>query len=150
MKIISKLAGGLTKGRTKSDLSEATLFLAYFQGFPADKRGSKKIEITSYTGYKVEVNFETEPSMEILSVNVKKKGEDTVIERIPDVIIELKNCDIEKDSQLYVEIIISAMSITAQSISNHTNTFALPKKSFINFDLLPLSLVGKIPNLFQE
>jgi hypothetical protein len=118
----------------------------YFKGFSADKRGNKKIEITSSTGDKVEVNFEPVPSLEILSVNGKKKGEDIVIDGTQDVVIELKNGDIEKDSQLYVEIIISAMSIKAQShlfISNPTNTLVIPKESFVNFDMSPLPLVGK-------
>lgn len=118
----------------------------YFQGFPADKKGNKKVEITSSSGDKVEVNFESLPGLEILTVNGKKKDEDIIIDGTQDVVIELKNGDIDKDSQLYVEIIVSAMSIKAQThlfVSDATNRLVIPKESFTNFEQSPLPLIEK-------
>jgi hypothetical protein len=118
----------------------------YFQGFSADKRGNKKVEITSSSGDKVEVNFEPLPSLEILSVNGKSKNEDIIIDGKEDVIIELKNGDIDKDSQLYVEIIVSAMSLKAQAhlfVSDATNKLVIPKEAFKNFDMSPLPIIKK-------
>lgn len=206
MKIISKLAGGLVKGKSKSDLSEAAIAVTYysnlvpnynldfvtktegwetcgdgvsvvffnyngigltdtdgdvklegekleeaglgtyFQGFPADKRGNKKVEISSSSGDKVTINFEPLPSLEILTVNGKSKSEDIIIDGKEDVIIELKNGDVDPGSQLYVEIIISAMSIKAQThlfISEATNRLVIPKESFTNFDMSPLPIIEK-------
>ncbi len=116
----------------------------YFQGYPASKRGKKKVEITSSSGDKVEVNFEPLPSLEILTVNGKKKNEDIIIDGTEDVIIELKNGDLDKDSQLYVEIIVSAMSLKAQThlfISDATNKLVIPKEAFTNFEQSPLPII---------
>lgn len=118
----------------------------YFQGYPASKRGKKKVEITSSSGDKVKVNFEPLPSLEILTVNGKKKDEDIIIDGTEDVIIELKNGDLDKDSQLYVEIIVSAMSLKAQThlfISDATNKLVIPKEAFTNFEQSPLPIIEK-------
>ena len=206
MKIISKIAGGLVKGKAKSDLSETSIMVmynsnmvpnhnldfvtktegwetcgegvsvvffnnegigltdtdgdvkvdgqkleeaglgTYFQGFPAAKRGNKKVEITSSSGDKVEINFEPLPSLEILTVNGKKKDEDIIIDGTEDVVIELKNGDVDKNSQLFVEIIISAMSIKAQThlfITDATNRLVIPRESFTNFEQSPLPIIDK-------
>lgn len=118
----------------------------YYQGFPADERGNKKVEITSSNGDKVEVNFEPLPALEILTVNGKTKDEDIVIDGSEDVIIELKDGDLDKDAQLYVNIVISAMSMkvnTTLFISDATNKIVIPKEAFKNYANSPLPIIDK-------
>ncbi|WP_298878886.1 hypothetical protein [uncultured Polaribacter sp.] len=118
----------------------------YFQGFSADKRGTQKVEVTSSNGGKVNVNIEPAAALEIVSVNGISKGGDIIIDGTKDVVIELKNGDADPDSKIYVEMIISAMSLKVQTHlfpSKATNTIVIPKESFKNFENSPLPLVKK-------
>ena len=118
----------------------------YFQGFSADKRGTQTIEVTSSSGDKVNVSLEPAAALEIVSVNGTPKGGDIIIDGTKDVVIELKGGDADLDSELYVEIIISAMSLKVQSHlypSKASNTIVIPKESFKNFENSPLPIVKK-------
>ncbi|WP_347172858.1 hypothetical protein [Polaribacter uvawellassae] len=118
----------------------------YFQGFPADKRGTQTVEVTSSSGDKVTVVLEPIAPLEIVSVNGVKKGGDIIIDGTKDVVIELKGGDADPDSELYVDIVISAMSLKVNSNlfpSKATNTIVIPKESFKNFENSPLPIVKK-------
>ena len=118
----------------------------YFQGFSADKRGTQQVEVTSSSGSKVTVNIEPAAPLEIISVNGIEKGGDIIIDGTKDVVIELKGGDADLDSELYVEMIISAMSLKVQSHlypSKATNTIVVPKEAFKNFENSPLPIIKK-------
>ena len=118
----------------------------YFQGFSADKRGTQQVEVTSSSGSKVTVNIEPAAPLEIISVNGIEKGGDIIIDGTKDVVIELKGGDADLDSKLYVEMIISAMSLKVQSHlypSKATNTIVVPKEAFKNFENSPLPIIKK-------
>ena len=118
----------------------------YFQGFSPDKRGPQTVEVTSSTGDKVTVVLEPVAPLEIISVNGVKKGGDIIIDGTEDVVIELEGGDTDLDSELYVDIVISAMSLKVNSNlipSKATNTITIPKESFKNFENSPLPIVKK-------
>lgn len=118
----------------------------YFQGFSRDKRGTQKVEVTSTSGDKIMVNIEPAAPLEILTINGVAKGGDIIIDGTKDVIIELKGGDTDPNSELYVEIIISAMSLKVQTHlypSKATNKIVIPKESFKNFEQSPLPIVKK-------
>ena len=118
----------------------------YFQGFSADKRGKQTVEISSSSGDKVTVALEPVAPIEIISVNGVKKGGDIIIDGTEDVVIELKGGDADPNSELFVDIIISAMSLKVNSNLlplKATNTIVIPKESFKNFENSPLPIVKK-------
>ena len=118
----------------------------YFHGFSADKRGTQNVEITSSTGDKVAISIEPAKPLEIISVNGVKKGGDIIIDGTKDVVIELKGGDTDPDSVLFVDMIISAMSLKVQTNlypSKSGNTIVIPKESFKNFENSPLPIVKK-------
>ena len=118
----------------------------YFQGFSPDIRGTQTVEVTSSTGDKVTVSIEPAAALEIVSVNGIEKGGDIIIDGTKDVVIELKGGDADPDSELYVEMIISAMSLKVQTHlypSKATNTIVIPKESFKNFEQSPLPIIKK-------
>ncbi|MEO9572209.1 MAG: hypothetical protein ABJH82_00430 [Polaribacter sp.] len=118
----------------------------YFQGFSPDKRGTQSVEVTSSSGDKVTVNIEPATPLEILSVNGIAKGGDIKIDGTKDVVIELKGGDADPNSELYVEMIISAMSLKVQTHlypSKATNTITIPKEAFKNFENSPLPIIKK-------
>ena len=118
----------------------------YFQGFSPDKRGTQTVDITSSAGNKVNIVLEPVTPLEIVSVNGVPKGGDIIIDGTEDVVIELKGGDADLDSELYVDIVISAMSLKVNSNlipSKATNTITIPKESFKNFENSPLPLVKK-------
>ena len=118
----------------------------YFQGYGSDKRGNKVIEVTSSSGDKVNITIEPAAPLEIVSVNGIPKGGDIIITGKEDVIIELKGGDADPNSELYVEMIISAMSLKVQTHlfpSKATNRIVIPKESFKNFENSPLPVIKK-------
>ena len=118
----------------------------YFQGFSPDKRGTQEVEITSSNGGKVNVTLDPVAPLKIISVNGVKKGGDIIIDGTEDVVIELEGGDTDLDSELYVDIVISAMSLKVNSNlipSKATNTITIPKESFKNFENSPLPIVKK-------
>ena len=118
----------------------------YFQGYGSDKRGNQTVEVTSSNGDKVVVNLEPAAPLEIVSINGVEKGGDIIIDGTKDITIELKGGDADPDSELYVEFIISAMSLKVQSHlfpSKATNTIVIPKESFKNFENSPLPIIKK-------
>lgn len=119
---------------------------SYFEGFSADKRGTQTVEVTSSSGDKVNIEIEPAAALEIVSVNGIPKGGDIIIDGTKDVIIELKGGDTDLDSELYVEMIISAMTLKAQThlyLSKPTNTIVIPKEAFKNFENSPLPIIKK-------
>ncbi|MFK8058919.1 MAG: hypothetical protein AB8B78_02405, partial [Polaribacter sp.] len=121
-------------------------FGTYFQGFSPDKRGTQTVEVTSSNGDKATVTIEPAAPLEIISVNGLPKGGDIIIDGTKDVVIELKGGDTDPDSELYVEMIISAMSLKVQTHlfpSKATNTITIPKESFKNFEQSPLPIIKK-------
>ena len=118
----------------------------YFQGFSADKRGTQTVDISSSSGDKISINIAPASPLEIVSVNGVSKGGDIIIDGTKDVVIELKGGDADPDSELYVEMIISAMTLKVQSHlypSKATNTITIPKESFKNFENSPLPIIKK-------
>ena len=118
----------------------------YFQGFSPDKRGMQTLEVTSSSGDKVAIKLEPAAALEIVSVNGVAKGGDIIIDGTKDVVIELKGGDVDPDSELYVEMIISAMSLKVQTHlypSKATNTILIPKESFKSFEQSPLPIIKK-------
>ena len=118
----------------------------YFQGFSASKRGTQSVDISSSSGDKISINIAPASPLEIVSVNGVSKGGDIIIDGTKDVVIELKGGDADPDSELYVEMIISAMTLKVQSHlypSKATNTITIPKESFKNFENSPLPIIKK-------
>jgi hypothetical protein len=118
----------------------------YFQGFPADKRGTQTLEVTSSSGDIVSLKMIPAAPLEIISVNGIPKGGDIIIDGTQDVTIELKGGDSDPDSPLFVEMIVSAMSLKVQTHlypSKATNTIVVPKESFKNFAQSPLPIIKK-------
>lgn len=118
----------------------------YFHGFSPDKRGTQNVVINSSDGDLVDMKIEPAAPLEIISVNGFKKGEDIIIDGTKDVVIELKGGDADPDSELYVEMIITAMSLKVQSHlypSKATNKIIIPKESFKNFENSPLPIRKK-------
>lgn len=119
---------------------------SYFKGFDASKRGVKKVEVTSSSGDQVTINIEPAKPIEILSVNGISKGGDIIIDGTKDVTIELKGAETDLESELYVEMIISAMSLKVQThlyAAKTANTIVIPKEAFKNFENSPLPIVKK-------
>ncbi|PWG04604.1 hypothetical protein [Polaribacter aquimarinus] len=147
---LNKTGIGLTDTDGEVKLNGAKLEKAgmgtYFQGFSADKRGTQIIEVTSSNGDKVLVNIEPAKPLEIISVNGVEKGGDIIIDGTKDVVIELKGGDADPDSELFVEMIISAMSLKVQTHlypSKAVNRIVIPKESFKNFENSPLPIIKK-------
>lgn len=118
----------------------------YFKGYGADKRGPKQIQVTSSTGDNVDITIEPAAPLEIISVNGVKKGGDIIITGKEDIVIELKGGDADPNSELYVEMIISAMSLKVQSHlfpSKPTNRIVIPKEALKNFENSPLPIIKK-------
>jgi len=118
----------------------------YFQGFSPEKRGNKNITITSSDGSKVSVDVAPVAPIEIISVNGVEKGGDIILDGTKDVTIELKGVEADLDSEIYVEMVINAMSIKAQTYlfkAPTKNTIIVPKESFKNFEQSPLPIVEK-------
>lgn len=125
---------------------EAAGMGTYFQGFSASKRGTQSVEVTSSSGDKVTVKLEPAAPLEIISVNGVKKGGDIIIDGTKDVVIELNGGDADPNSELFVEMVISAMSLKVQTHlfpSKATNRIVIPKESFKNFENSPLPIVEK-------
>ncbi|MGJ8745937.1 hypothetical protein [Polaribacter sp.] len=72
----------------------------YFQGFSADQRETKKIEVTSSSEDIVSVEIEPAAPLEFISVNGMEKRGDIIIDGTKDVIIELKGGDTDLDSDV--------------------------------------------------
>lgn len=119
---------------------------SYFYGFSPDKRGTQKVVINSSNGDLVDIEIEQAAPLEIISVNGVAKGGDIIIDGTKDIVIELKDGDVDPNSELYVEMIISAMSLKVQSHlfpSKATNKIVIPKEAFKNFENSPLPIVKK-------
>ena len=119
---------------------------SYYYGFSPDKRGTQKVIINSSNGDVVDIEIEQAAPLEIISVNGVAKGGDIIIDGTKDLVIELKGGDADPDSELYVEMIISAMSLKVQSHlypSKATNKIVVPKEAFKNFENSPLPIIKK-------
>lgn len=118
----------------------------YFQGSSPDKRGTQKVVINSSDGDLLDIEIEQAAPLEIISVNGIPKGGDIIIDGKSDVVIELKGGDTDPNSELYVEMIITAMSLKVQSHlypSKATNKIVVPKEAFKNFENSPLPILKK-------
>lgn len=119
---------------------------SYFQGFSSDKRGTQRVEITSSSGDKINIDIAPAAPLEIISVNGVPKGGDIIIDGTKDVVIELKGGDADPNSEIFIEMIINAMSLKVPTHlypSKAKNTIVVPKESFKNFENSPLPIVKK-------
>lgn len=129
---------------------------SYFLGFPASKNATQNFEITSSNGNKVNVSLEPSIPLEIISVNGVPKGGDIVLDGTKDVTIELKGVEDDLDSEIFVELVVSAMSMKVQTYlfkAPTKNTIVVPKEAFKNYEqpLLPIVkkntlIVGRVKN----
>ena len=118
----------------------------YFHGFPKDKKGTQNVEITSSDGSKVNVNLEPATPLEILTVNGEPKGGEIILDGTKDITIELKGVEDDEDSEIFVELVVSAMSMKAQSYlfrAPTKNTIVVPKEAFKNYEQSLLPLIKK-------
>lgn len=119
---------------------------SYYYGFNSDKRGTQKVEVNSSNGDILNIEIEQAAPLEIISINGVAKGGDIIIDGTKDLVIELKGGDTDPNSELYVEMIISAMSLKVQSHlfpSKATNKIIVPKEAFKNFENSPLPIIKK-------
>lgn len=116
---------------------------SYFKGFPPSENGTQNFEITSSNGDKVNVSLEPSVPLEIISVNGVPKGGDIILDGTKDVTIELKGVEDDLDSEIFVELVVSAMSMKVQTYlfkAPTKNTIVVPKEAFKNYEqpLLPI------------
>ena len=119
---------------------------SYFQGFPASENKTQNFEITSSNGDKVNVSLEPSVPLEIISVNGVPKGGDIIIDGTKDVTIELKGVEDDLDSEIFVELVVSAMSMKVQTYlfkAPTKNTIVVPKEAFKNYEQSLLPIIKK-------
>jgi hypothetical protein len=112
----------------------------FFHGFKPEKRGNKTVKITSSNGNVAEVTVKPAAPLEIISVDGKAKGEEIVIDGLKDVVIELKNGDVDLKSNLHVQLISKIMGtpiIFDLIVTKPKNTIYIPKEAFKNFEGSP-------------
>ena len=115
----------------------------YYHGFSPDKRGSKKVKITSTNGNEVNIDVKPAESLEIISVDGKGKDEEIVIDGSKDIRIELKNGDADPKSNLHVQLLGSITGtrvIYDIIVTKARNSIYIPKEAFKNYEGSPAPL----------
>ncbi len=112
----------------------------YFHGFSPEKRGNKKVLITSSNGDNIELEIEPAQSLEILSIDGLPKGEVAELDGSKDIVVELANGDADPKSQLHVQLVCKLMGtpiIYDLLVTQAKNKIVIPKESFYNFEGSP-------------
>jgi hypothetical protein len=119
---------------------------SYFKGFSPSENKTQNFEITSSNGNKVNVSLEPSVPLQIISVNGLPKGGDIILDGTKDVTIELNGVEDDLDSEIYVELVVSAMSLKVQTYlfkAPTKNTIVVPKEAFKNYEQSLLPIIKK-------
>lgn len=117
----------------------------FFHGFSPSERGTKTVKISSSNGDEVELEVSPAATLEILSVDGIRKGEEVIIDGTKDITIELKNGDADPKSNLHVQLVCKLVGtpvIYDVIVTKAKNTIYIPKEAFKNFEGSPSPFLG--------